>query len=172
VTNFALTYPVNGTSTTAPAGVGRSQATISDALGSIPISALGPAGKRPSSSDGTASTFTATCPNYVAVADPDKHLVAQSRGLLFDQRRPYNAVPRLQQHREHFVSSSLSFTYNTAAPASDGQHHLPVDGTTYGTDWTGTITGSSLANETGRPSRTCRSIQQVGGSCWTGSGND
>jgi hypothetical protein len=48
----------------------------------------------------------------------------------------------------------------------------PVNNTTYGTNWTGAITGSAAVSATGASISTVEvSIQQVGGSCWTGSGD-
>lgn len=173
----ALTYPVNGTSYDGASWGRAITGTISDALGSITdLGVSVQQGSDPSSCwTGTASTFTATCPNYVAVATPTTTWSLNLAASYLTSGDTYNAVAKASDSTGNtFVSSSVSFTYNTAAPALPTVNiTYPVDGTTYGTDWTGTITGSSLANETGQTISDVQvSIQQVGGSCWTGSGND
>ena len=70
------------------------------------------------------------------------------------------------------TSSTVSFTYllKTAPPSVAITY--PVNGVTYGTNWTGTITGSAAAQAVGATiSKVQVSIQQTGGNCWTGSGN-
>ena len=173
----ALTYPVNGTSYDGASWGRAITGTISDALGSITdLGVSVQQGSDPSSCwTGTASTFTATCPNYVAVATPTTTWSLNLAASYLTSGDTYNAVAKASDSTGNtFVSSSVSLTYNTAAPALPTVNiTYPVDGTTYGTDWTGTITGSSLANETGQTISDVQvSIQQVGGSCWTGSGND
>ena len=48
----------------------------------------------------------------------------------------------------------------------------PVNTTTYGFDWTGAITGTASATGGATTTAVKVSIQQVGGDCWTGSGNN
>ena len=68
------------------------------------------------------------------------------------------------------TSSTTTYTYNAIAPSVAIIY--PVNNTTYGTNWTGAITGTSTANASGSTISTVKvSIQQGSGSCWTGSGN-
>ncbi len=67
-------------------------------------------------------------------------------------------------------STAVAFTYNNSTTVSIG---YPTN-TTYGTNWTPTITGSASAIAKGATlssSSVGVSIQKVGGDCWTGSGN-
>ena len=69
------------------------------------------------------------------------------------------------------TSSTVTFTYETTSPTVAITY--PVNGTTYGTNWGGAITGTAGAKATGATIKTMQvSIQQVGGDCWTGSGNN
>ena len=48
----------------------------------------------------------------------------------------------------------------------------PVNGATYGTNWPGAVTGTAAVNTTATAiAKVQVSIQQVGGTCWTGSGD-
>ena len=67
------------------------------------------------------------------------------------------------------TSSTVSFTYETASPTVAITY--PVNKTTYGSNWAGTITGTAAAKALAATiTKVQVSIQQVGGSCWTGSG--
>ncbi len=49
----------------------------------------------------------------------------------------------------------------------------PVNGTTYGTNWPGAVTGTAAVNTTAASiTKVQVSVQQVGGACWTGSGDN
>jgi len=64
----------------------------------------------------------------------------------------------------------MTFTYNTSP--STVAITYPVINTSYGTNWGGSITGTAAVNASGATITKVKvSIEQVGGSCWTGSGN-
>lgn len=68
------------------------------------------------------------------------------------------------------TSSTVSFTYNTTVPSVAITY--PVNSTTYGSNWGGSITGSAATNASGATITKVKvSVQQVGGLCWTGSGD-
>jgi hypothetical protein len=68
------------------------------------------------------------------------------------------------------TSTVVSFTYATALPSVTISY--PVNNTISGTNWGTAITGSASTKATGATITKVKvSIQQVGGSCWTGSGN-
>ncbi|MGA9076777.1 MAG: MBG domain-containing protein [Acidimicrobiales bacterium] len=69
------------------------------------------------------------------------------------------------------TSSTVSFTYCLKTSPPTLIITYPVNNTTYGSNWGGAITGTASAGAGATISKVKVSIQQVGGSCWTGSGD-
>jgi hypothetical protein len=150
--------------------------TVSDALGSV----TGVGVSLQQGSGGTScwtgndSTFTAACPNYVPVTTGTTSWSLTLPTTDLTSGDSYNAVAQATDSVGNvFTSSPVAFTYNTAAPALPTVAiSYPVNGTTYGPDWTGAITGSATADAAGASiSGVEVSIQQGSGGCWTGTGN-
>ena len=171
----AVTYPVNNTTYGSDWG-GAITGTVSDALGSV--TGVGVSLQQGSGSTscwtGSDATFTAACPKYVPVTTGTTTWSLTLPTTDLTSGDTYNVIAQATDSVGNvFTSSTVAFTYNTAAPALPTVAiSYPVNGTTYGTNWTGAITGSAAANAAGATiSDVVVSIQQVGGSCWTGSGN-
>ena len=168
-----ITYPVNGT-TYGTDWSGAITGTVSDALGSI--TELGVSLQQGSGGcwTGSDATFTASCPNYVSVTTGTTSWSLTLPVIDLTSGDSYNATAQAQDSVGNtFASSTVAFTYNTAAPALPTVTiTYPVNGNTYGPDWTGAITGSATANAAGASiSAVTVSSQQGTGDCWTGSGN-
>jgi hypothetical protein len=171
----AVTYPVNGTAYGTDWG-GAITGTVSDSLGSLTgVGVSVQQGNGPSSCwTGTGSTFSAPCPNYVAVTTGTTLWSLSLATSDLTSGDTYDALAQAKDSTGNvFTSSPVSFTYNTAAPALPTVAiSYPVNGTSYGPDWTGAITGTATANATGASiSSVAVSIQQGTGGCWSGSGD-
>ncbi|MGD0983576.1 MAG: Ig-like domain-containing protein [Acidimicrobiales bacterium] len=168
-----IAYPVNNTTYGAD-WTGAITGTVSDALGSI--TELGVSLQQGSGGcwTGSDATFTATCPNWVPVTTGTTSWSLTLPAIDLTSGDSYNATAQAQDSVGNtFASSTVAFTYNTAAPALPTVAiSYPVNGATYGADWTGAITGTAAANAAGASISTVAvSIQQGTGDCWTGSGN-
>jgi hypothetical protein len=171
----AVSYPVNNTTYGTDWG-GAITGTVSDALGSV--TGVGVSLQQGSGSNscwtGSGSTFTATCPKYVPVTTGTTSWSLTLPTTDLTSGDSYNVVAQAKDSVGNvFTSSTVAFTYNTAAPALPTVAiSYPVNGTTYGADWTGAITGSAAANAAGASiSNVVVSVQQGSGGCWSGSGN-
>jgi len=170
-----ITYPVNNTTYGSDWG-GAITGTVSDALGSVTF--VGVSLQQGSGSTscwtGSDATFSATCPNYVAVTTGTTSWSLTLSTTDLTSGDSYNVVAQAKDSVGNvFTSATVAFTYNTAAPALPTVAiSYPVNGTTYGTDWGGAITGTAAANAAGASISDVEvSIQESGGSCWTGSGD-
>jgi len=170
-----ISYPVNGTTYGTDWG-GAITGTVSDALGSV--TGVGVSVQQGSGGSscwtGSDATFTAACPNYVPVTTGTTSWSLTLSTTDLTSGDTYNVVAQATDSVGNvFYSATVAFTYSTAAPALPTVAiSYPVNGTVYGTDWTGAITGSAAANATGASISTVAvSIQQGTGDCWTGSGN-
>jgi len=168
----AISYPVNDTTYGTDWG-GAITGTVSDALGSV--TGVGVSLQQGSGSDscwtGSDSTFTAACPNYVPVTSGTTTWSLTLPTTDLTSGDTYNVTAQAKDSVGNvFTSSTVAFTYNTTAVALPTVAiSYPFNGTTYGTNWTGAITGSAAANAAGASiSNVVVSIQQVGGSCWSG----
>jgi len=67
------------------------------------------------------------------------------------------------------TSSTVAFTYSVQTSAPTGTVTYPVDGTTYGSDWTGTITGTASSGAGTTISATAVAIEDTNtGQWWNG----
>ncbi len=170
-----ISYPVNNTTYGSDWG-GAITGTVSDALGSV--TGVGVSLQQGSGSTscwtGSGNTYTASCPNYLPVTTGTTTWSLTLPTTDLTSGDSYNVTAQAQDSVGNvFTSSTVGFTYNIAAPALPTVAiTYPVDGTTYGTDWGGAITGTAAANAEGASISDVEvSIQQGSGSCWTGTAN-
>ena len=170
-----ISYPVNSTTYGTNWG-GAITGTVSDALGSVTgvkVSLRQGSGST-SCWTGSGNTYTASCPNYLPVTTGTTSWSLTLPTTDLTSGDSYNVTAQAKDSVGNvFTSSTVAFTYNITAPALPTVAiSYPVNGTTYGPDWSGAITGSATANAAGASiSNVTVSIQQGGGSCWTGTAN-
>ncbi len=147
-----ISYPVDGTTYGADWG-GAITGTVSDALGSV--TGVGVSLQQGSGSTscwtGSGNTYTASCPNYLPVTTGTTTWSLTLPTTVLTSGDSYNVTAQATDSLANvFTSSTVGFTYNIAAPALPTVAiTYPVDGTIYGTDWGGAITGTSSANAKG-----------------------
>ena len=171
--SVAVTYPVNTTTYGANwsgsiSGTATANATGSS-LSTVDVSIQQGSGGCWS---GSGNTFTASCPNYVGVTSGTTSWSLTLPTTDLTSGDTYSVTAQATDSYANVgTSTSSTFTYGTSAPPSVAVTY-PVNNTTYGANWSGSISGTATANATGSHVSTVKvSIQQGSGGCWSGSGN-
>ena len=154
-----ITYPVNNTTYgTNWGGAITGTASSQNLLSSVKVSVQQGSGSN-SCWTGTGTTFTAACPNYLPVSAGTTNWSRNLAAAELTNGDSYSVIARATDSVENIgTSSTVAFTYSTTTPPPPPPPPpppttpptvtvtYPVNGTTYGTDWTGTITGTASAN--------------------------
>jgi hypothetical protein len=94
---------------------------------------------------GTGNTYTATCPNYLAVTTGTTSWSLSVPNTDLTLGDSYKVTAQATDSYSNLgTSSTVSFTYDTAPPTVTITY--PVNNTSYGTNWTGAITGTASSN--------------------------
>jgi hypothetical protein len=140
-----ITYPVDGT-TYGAAWTGTITGTASSAAGATVTGTQVAVEDTTASQWWSGSSFSASSQTFVGVTGTTTWLLPLGTGNL-TSGDSYSVVAQATDSAGKLgTSSTISFTYiiPTAPPAVVVAY--PVDGTAYGTNWTGTITGTASPN--------------------------
>jgi len=169
----AITYPVNN-STYGSNWTGSITGTASSNSGSgTSITAVSVAIEDTATGQWwNGTSFSATAQTFVTASGTTNWSLALA-GSSLSTGDAYSVVAQATDSLGYVgTSSTVSFTYCLKTSPPTVIITYPVNNTTYGTNWGGAITGTAAVNATGATiSKVKVSIQQVGGSCWTGSGD-
>jgi ribosomal protein S12 methylthiotransferase accessory factor YcaO len=168
----AITYPVNNT-TYGSNWTGSITGTASSNSGSgTSITAVSVAIEDTATGQWwNGTSFSATAQTFVTASGTTNWSLALA-GSSLSTGDAYSVVAQATDSLGYVgTSSTVSFTYCLKTSPPTVIITYPVNNTTYGTNWGGAITGTASAGAGATISKVKVSIQQVGGSCWTGSGD-
>jgi hypothetical protein len=152
----AITYPVNNTTY----GTNWGAAITGTASGPTVLSSVKVSVQQGSGGNvcwtGAGSSFTAACPNYLPVTTGTTNWSLSLGASSLTNGDSYTVVAQATDSAGDVgTSSTVSFTYSTTTTPPPPPPPpvpptvtitYPVSGTTYGADWTGTITGTASSN--------------------------
>ena len=153
----AITYPVNNTTY----GSNWGSAVTGTASGPTVLSNVKVSVQQGSGGNvcwtGAGSTFTAACPNYLPVTAGTTNWSLSLGASSLTNGDSYTVVAQATDSAGNVgTSPTVAFTYSTTTPPPPPPPPpatpptvtitYPVNGTIYGTDWTGTITGTASSN--------------------------